>query len=291
MQFIIMDLEWNNAYCKKLKGYINEIIEFGACKVDKDFNVIDEFSVIVKAQVGKKLQGRVKALTHITNEDISNGVPFFKALSMFRNWVGDDENVFFSWGDGDIRTLIKNYEFFLKKNRIPFVNNYCDAQKYCQSFITSASSSQQIGLSAAAFELGVNPDEFPHHRALDDSLLTAACLKRVNDSERLKRFITPCNRVFYEKLAYKPHIIRDIDTPIVDRSVFNCVCDVCGGKVKKKKDWRFVNQSFRADFYCPNCDRNFKLCVRFKQYYDRIDIKRTFSEIVKVDKSQENVKA
>ena len=39
MQFIIMDLEWNNAYCKKLKGYINEIIEFGACKVDKDFNV------------------------------------------------------------------------------------------------------------------------------------------------------------------------------------------------------------------------------------------------------------
>ena len=49
MQFIIMDLEWNNAYCKKLKGYINEIIEFGACKVDKDFNVIDEFSVIVKA--------------------------------------------------------------------------------------------------------------------------------------------------------------------------------------------------------------------------------------------------
>lgn len=129
----------------------------------------------------------------------------------------------------------KNYEFFLKKNRIPFVNNYCDAQKYCQSFITSASSSQQIGLSAAAFELGVNPDEFPHHRALDDSLLTAACLKRVNDSERLKRFITPCNRVFYEKLAYKPHIIRDIDNPIVDRSVFNCVCDVCGGKVKKRR--------------------------------------------------------
>ena len=62
MQFIIMDLEWNNAYCKKLKGYINEIIEFGACKVDKDFNVIDEFSVIVKAQVGKKLQGRVRRL-------------------------------------------------------------------------------------------------------------------------------------------------------------------------------------------------------------------------------------
>ena len=30
MQFIIMDLEWNNAYSKKLKVYINEIKEFGA---------------------------------------------------------------------------------------------------------------------------------------------------------------------------------------------------------------------------------------------------------------------
>ena len=28
MQFIVMDLEWNNTYAKKADGYINEIIEF-----------------------------------------------------------------------------------------------------------------------------------------------------------------------------------------------------------------------------------------------------------------------
>ena len=27
MDFIIMDLEWNNTYARKTKGFINEIIE------------------------------------------------------------------------------------------------------------------------------------------------------------------------------------------------------------------------------------------------------------------------
>lgn len=286
MQFIVMDLEWNNAYCPKTKGYINEIIEIGAVKVDGNMKVTDKFSVIIKAQVNKKINGRIKALTHITNKEISNGVPFFKAFSMFRAWVGEEENVFLTWGDGDIRTLVKNYEYFLNKKSIPYVNNYCDAQKYCQSFIASASASQQIGLSSAAVELGINPDNFPHHRALDDSILTAACIEKVFDSQKINKFILKCDKSFYDKLAFKPKVIKDMDNPLVDKSKFNCVCDICGGKVKKKKDWKFINQSFRADFYCPHCERNFKLCVRFKQYYDKIDVKRTFSEIVKVEKDK-----
>lgn len=283
MQFIVMDLEWNNAYCQKIKGYINEIIEIGAVKVDSEMNVTDKFSVIIKAQVNKKIHGRIKALTHITNQEISNGVPFFKAFSMFKEWVGEEENVFLTWGDGDIRTMIKNYEFFLNKKSIPYVNNYCDAQKYCQSVISSASSSQQIGLSVAAVELGIDPDNFPHHRALDDSELTAACIKKVFGAQKITKYIRKCDKSFYDRLAFKPKIIKDINNSLVDKSKLRCVCDVCGSKVKKKQEWKFVNQSFRADFYCPHCDRNFKLCVRFKQYYDRIDVKRTFSEIVNVE--------
>lgn len=289
MQFIIMDLEWNNAYCQKIKGYINEIIEIGAVKVDSNMNVTDKFSVVIKAQVNKKIHGRIKALTHITNQEISNGVPFFRAFSMFRDWVGEENNVFLTWGDGDIRTLIKNYEYFLNKKSIPYVNNYCDAQKYCQAFIPTASATQQIGLSAAAVKLGIDPDNFPHHRALDDSILTASCIKKVFDPQKINNFICKCDKSFYDRLAFKPKIIKDMENPLIDKSKFNCVCDICGGEVKKKKNWKFVNQSFRAVFYCPYCDRNFKLCVRFKQYYDKIDVKRTFSEVVKIE-SDKNIR-
>lgn len=290
MQYIVMDLEWNNAYCKKLKGYINEIIEIGAVKLDDAFDVIDTYSVIVKAQVGKKLQGRVKALTHITNEEISNGVPFLRALADFRRWVGSEENTFLSWGDGDIRTLITNYDFFLHKKTVPFIHNYCDAQKYCQSFIAEASAARQIGLAAAAEHFKIDPDAFPHHRALDDSLLTVACIKKVFNLSKLQKYVHKCDETFYARLAFKPRIINDLCDPLVDKSKFSCVCDICGGKVRQKKDWRFVNQSFRADFYCPSCKRSFKLCVRFKQCFDHIDVKRTFSEIVKVKKEKQDVR-
>ena len=40
MDYVILDLEWNTAYSKSAHKFVNEIIEFGAVKVDGDFNVV-----------------------------------------------------------------------------------------------------------------------------------------------------------------------------------------------------------------------------------------------------------
>ena len=88
-----MDLEWNNTYCKKKKGFMNEIIEIGAVKLNNNLDIVDTFSVFIKAQLGKKLHARVKELTNITNDDISSGTPFSQAMSNFRNWVSHEEIV------------------------------------------------------------------------------------------------------------------------------------------------------------------------------------------------------
>lgn len=34
MRFVVMDLEWNGAYCRQTRGYFNEIIEIGAVRLD-----------------------------------------------------------------------------------------------------------------------------------------------------------------------------------------------------------------------------------------------------------------
>ena len=52
MDFIIMDLEWNNTYARKTKGFINEIIEIGAVKLDENLNFKDKFSCLIKPQIG-----------------------------------------------------------------------------------------------------------------------------------------------------------------------------------------------------------------------------------------------
>ena len=79
MYYVIMDLEWNNSYNKTRKCFVNEILEIGAVLVDEELDVIDTFSVIIRSQLIKKLSGRVKNLTHISNEDMISGVSFQSA--------------------------------------------------------------------------------------------------------------------------------------------------------------------------------------------------------------------
>lgn len=287
MRYIVMDMEWNTAYSKRKNGFMNEIIEIGAVMLNAQMEELSTFSVIIKPQVGKKLHGRVKALTHITNEEIAGGIPLGKALENFKKWLGTEENMFLTWGDGDIRTLIANCKYFFGNDTLPFVHNYADLQKYCQSFMEGLTGGQQIGLSAAAEKLGIDPDAYPHHRALDDSLLSADCLRKVFDAEKLSRYAHACNADFYARLSFKPYVIGDMNHPLVDKSKFNCVCDVCSGSVRRITDWRSSGSGFRATFYCGKCKRKFRMNVRFKKYYDRLDIKRTFSEVVEEPKPAE----
>lgn len=286
MHYIVMDMEWNTAYSKKLGGFMNEVIEIGAVKLNESLEELDSFSVIVKSQVGKRLQSRVKTLTHLTNEDIANGISFQKAVKQFSDWVGTEDNTFLTWGDGDIRTLIKNCKYFLEQETLPFVRNYADAQKYCQAFTDVASASQQLGLSAAAEKLGIDPDAFPHHRALDDSRLTAACLRKVFDAEKLRKYVACCDADFYARLAFKPYYISDIRNPAIDKRAFYCLCDVCGGKLRQEKKWKHSNNTFRTVFYCKACDRKIRVSIRFKQLYDGVHIHKTYSEVVDEPETQ-----
>lgn len=278
MNYIIMDLEWNNSYMRSAEKFINEIIEIGAVKLDSQLNTVDTFSELVKPVVSKKLRSRIKNLTHITNEDVRHGKPFKNVIKEFEEWVGNDALIM-TWGDTDIRTLQTNFKYFLQTKNIGFITKYADLQRFCQCFI-NMENVQQAGLSYAAECLEIDPEKYPHHRALDDSLLSAECFKKVFDAEKLSEFIKLCDDDFYARLDFKPYVIKDKNNPLIDKNLFNCYCDICGGKVETKKKWKFMNQSFRGIFFCPNCNREFKVNLRVKKFYDRLDIKRNYSEII-----------
>ena len=201
MQYVVIDLEWNNAYSKKTSGFINEIIEIGAVKIDEGLNTVDTFSCIVRSQIGRKLRGSVKKLTHLTNDDISTGVPFTKAFSLFRKWMGEEDTVIMSWGDGDIRALLENYSYFCGVETVPFLKYYCDLQKYFQR-IKKRRADQQAGLITAAQEIGIDPEIYTHHRALGDSMLTADIFEIIYDENSFKKEVRVCNDEFYSRLPH-----------------------------------------------------------------------------------------
>lgn len=288
MYYIIMDLEWNNAFVKSTQKFINEIIEIGAVKLDDKLNQVDTFSELVKPVVSRKLRSRIKNLTHITNDDVRSGKPFSKVVSELEEWVGEDA-IILTWGDTDIRTLLTNYKQFLKKTEIDFIKEYVDLQAYCQQFI-NMENIQQAGLSYAAECLEIDPEKYPHHRALDDSLLSAECFKRVFETEKFPRFIRNCDNDFYARLLFHPYVIKDKNDPLIDKNLFNCYCDICGGKVTTIKKWKFMNQSFRAIFFCENCNREFRVSLRVKKFYDRLDIKRNYSEVIHTKENTADIK-
>ena len=279
MNYIIMDLEWNNAYMKSAQRFVNEIIEIGAVKLNEELEIVDTYSELIKPVVSRKLRSRIKDLTHLTNEDVSGGKPFKEAIAQLEEWVGEDA-LFMTWGDTDIRTMLTNFKYFLKRDNIDFIDKYADLQRYCQCFI-NMENVQQAGLSYAAECLQIDADKYPHHRALDDSLLSAECFIKTFNGEKLGEFIKVCDADFYARLAFKPYVIKNKNDPLIDKNLFNCYCDICGGKVEVIKKWKFMNQSFRGVFYCKNCDREFRVNLRIKKFYDKLDVKRNYSEIIK----------
>lgn len=285
MVYVILDLEWNNTYGRKTKSFINEIIEIGAVMLDENLQEISRYSSLIRSQIGKKLRGSVKQLTHITNEDLDNGIPFTKALSQLRRWIGSRDNVVITWGDGDIRVLIENCRYLNGIEIVPFLTNYADIQSYFHSIFNSPPS-RQVGLSAAAQILGIDEDEYSHHRALDDSLLTAEVFRKIFDPQAFPSFIRPCTRDFYSRLSFKPFVIGNINNPLVDKSKLTYICETCGRPAKRLTEWRFVSRHFRALFYCPNCDQKVKVGVSFKKLYDRVEVKKT--SVVVVEQKQED---
>jgi len=278
MYYVIMDLEWNNAFSRKIQSCVNEILEIGAVMVDEQMDVIDTFSVIVKSQLSRKISGRIKNLTHITNEDMNDGISFSRAMKDFAEWIGPRNCVFMSWGDSDIRVLYNNFSLFLNIGKIPFLTQYVDLQKYCEEFIVTTRN-KQIGLANAAREMGINVDQFNSHRALDDSLLGLRCLKRCFNREHLLNSAVICDSSFYQKILFKARYITNINNPVIDKSQFRCYCPVCNNQMKRISDWKLSNRRFTAMFFCKNCDKIVRYVVGFKEYYDHIDVKKSILEV------------
>ena len=282
MEFIILDNEWNTTYRKINGKCFNELIEIGAVKLDENLNEISRFSVLIRSTFTKKLSSRFQRLTNITTEEMKEkGMSFLEAVNLYSDWAGEDA-VTLTWSNSDLYVLLENFRLRFGIDTVPFIGKYIDLQKYAQSEMILAGSkiTSQISVANAAIMLGIPIDGIGLHRALDDSILSAECFKKVYNQSAFNEFVKNCDRDFYGRLLFHPYVIKSRNDPLIDSAQFNCFCDICGGKVETVKKWKFMNQSFRGIFYCKHCDREFKVSLRFKKFYDYIDIKRSYSEVI-----------
>ncbi|MGN1018299.1 MAG: exonuclease domain-containing protein, partial [Oscillospiraceae bacterium] len=114
MNYIVVDLEWNQAMSSKssvfnklpikLRG---EIIEIGAVKLDENLQPAEEFTIDVKPVYFKRMHYKVKKLTGFDKERLAKGLSFRDAFEQFREWCGDGVT-FLTWGCDDRGIMEQN---------------------------------------------------------------------------------------------------------------------------------------------------------------------------------------
>lgn len=278
MSYVIIDLEWNASYSKLLDKFVNEIIEIGAVKVDETLKEIDSFTMLVSPQISKKLTGKVRELTKITNEELeAKGVGFMTAMGMFTEFA--DGDTVMSWSDSDLHALTENYSYYTGSVKLPFLKSYCNLQDYCQSCLETGGPSNQLGLGACAELLGLEYHEENQHRALADVYVTLDCLRKLYGEYPLDPFIkkADCSR-FYDWLLFKNHFITDINSPEVDKTQMFFNCPLCGRRMGKKTKWKLHNKSFTADFACKLCKKRFAGRISFKKKFDGVTVSKKLNE-------------
>lgn len=278
MNYIVIDFEFNGAYSKRQHRFVNEIIEFGAVKLDEHLNMVDTFSELVTPQISKKLNSHVSRLTHIDMDELKEcNHTFTHVLSKFKKFLGD--GVLLSWGTSDILVLMENCRYFYGEETLPFVSAYCNLQSYCEAALDYHDRSRQMGLSACAELLGIGFQDDSLHRALTDAELTSLCFQKLYDPALFERHVDVCDDAFYKKITFKNYNIYDFRDPDVNKKEMFFLCDKCGHKARRRSKWRIKNKTFRAKFRCFRCKREFEGRITFKKCFDCVKVIKRIAEI------------
>ncbi|MFI3141152.1 MAG: 3'-5' exonuclease [Clostridia bacterium] len=284
MNYIILDLEWTGSFIKSKKKHINEVIQFGAVKLDENLKLIDKFESYVRPIFASRISTDVSKLTNISEQKVFSAKVFSKVLWDFKKWCGEDY-ILASWSDADLRILLENHQLSPSKFKYPIECKYFDLQKYCQTRL-DFSLGKQISLEDIAITLEIDLQNMQLHTALDDAHLSSLCFEKVFKQGTIDEFIIEINNEFFERILFKPKYIISIKNELAPKNLY-AYCPECEEKLYTDKFhlWRSRNNRFRAQLPCPNCEKEFVCWVQLKVTYDGVVVKRYAKEVVEIDES------
>ncbi len=289
MEFIILDLEWNNVYHKKENRFINEILQIGAVRLDGSFNVVDSIEINVRSVLTNKLSNKVVRLTGLTNEIMLSGVPLEVAVKQYNDWAPDD-SVTMTWSNSDLYAIVENTNTFRLKETLK-ISRYLDLQTFVQGELKlrGIQINNQISLINAASMLGVSTEEFTVHTARDDSAIASLILKETYNEERFIKNIRDTNNGdFYKRLTFKAYYLNNIKDKRIDPAYLRFHCPVCNNLAERKNKWKYYSNWHRASFFCSACDTKLRAMISFKQTYDKLIVKKRILPVKLSEEVAEN---
>ena len=167
-KFVVFDLETTGFSPEK--G--DKIIEIGAVKIYDD-EIIDEFSVLINPEIN--IPKHITAITGINTGMIKNKQSYTEVLPDFCDFIEDiplaAHNASFD---------MKFLNFYLSNINMPIKTRYLDTIAITKYFYPNLKNYQ---LKTVHEFFGLT--DFTHHRALDDSMVTAKILIKIQEEHGL----------------------------------------------------------------------------------------------------------
>lgn len=251
MNYIVLDLEWNQAADMKTKlshDLVFEIIEIGAVKLDEHMQQIDVFHELIKPQVFHKMHQITGELIHLKIEQLQNCRVFQEVATDFIDWCGED-CIFCTWGNLDLLELQKNMDYYKMTPLSEKPIQFYDVQKLFS--IAFEDKKLRRTLEFATDYLQIEKD-IAFHRADSDAYYTALVLQRMNTPDILMNYSFDTYRIPQSKkdeihirfADYEKYISRgfiDKMSAMEDREVVSTKCYLCRTSMKKKVRWFTTN--------------------------------------------------
>lgn len=262
MNYIILDLEWNQAADGKEAGLPDlpfEIIEIGAQKLDEQFQLCGSFHAIAKPSVYQKLNFHTREIVGLTEADLAKGRDFSSVCHDFLQFCGKDYMIG-TWGSMDLTELQRNMQFFGIENPFPNPLFYYDVQKLYSLAFEDGKTRHSLDHAIDARQI---PRTMPFHRAHHDAYYTAQLFRQL-DPEFIRTYYsvdyyrTPQSKKEELHLHY-PEYYKYVSRPfsskenaMADKTVTAIRCTACSRALRKKIRWFSGNSRiYYALAECP----------------------------------------
>lgn len=252
MNYIVFDLEWNQSVYGHSGEHPRmpfEIIEIGAVKVNEDYEIISEYSSLIKPRIYKKLHNSIRSMLNYDEKELKNGKPFAEACAEFLEWCGEDY-IFCTWGASDLYYLQTNMDFYYM-DRLEFPLKYYNLQQIFADIYNSDHTICKLEKAVQMMEL--DADE-PFHAAINDARYTARILAAIRPKDLFERYSYDIYRHPKKKeeeiiafhAGYMEQISSEYDTKkaaMEDKDLTMIRCCKCKKKCAKKIKWFQTTQN------------------------------------------------
>lgn len=282
MNYIVVDLEWNQAMSSKSSVFNHlpiklrgEIIEIGAVKLDENMQPAEEFTVDVKPVYFKRMHYKVKKLTGFDKERLAKGLSFHDAFEKFREWCGDDVT-FITWGCDDRGIMEQN--IIIHDLDWDWISDWINLQLIYN--MQTDGDKNQKSLATAMEHFGIEQTRVAHD-ALGDAYNTAlictkldmaAGLAQYDDASRVLSLRTRSPKTDentgpepIEHLVFPGYISKS--ESFADDKLVKLSCPECGDELSAQHWINQGDQRYMNVYSCAKCG-SFLVRLKFRKQED-----------------------